>query len=112
MGFQLFLLPSSVTMAAPAPPTVVISAPKTGPAVTAQPIPDEATQPGDYHVWRLVTKSGAKFFNLNPYEVLQVPLSATEDEIKKAFRKVRDFSFNSQCTVVTYPFVAIISASS
>ena len=34
-----------------------------------------------------LTKQGASYFNLNPYEVLQVPPDATADEIKKVYRR-------------------------
>jgi len=41
----------------------------------------------DKQIERL-TKPGAKYLNLNPYEVLQISSKATEDEIKKRFRQL------------------------
>jgi len=37
---------------------------------------------------RLLDKKGAVYFNLNPWEVLQVPLDAEVDEIKKTYRRL------------------------
>eukprot|EP00003_Mantamonas_plastica_P031306 TRINITY_DN8098_c0_g1_i3.p1 TRINITY_DN8098_c0_g1~~TRINITY_DN8098_c0_g1_i3.p1 ORF type:complete len:365 (+),score=115.16 TRINITY_DN8098_c0_g1_i3:64-1095(+) len=33
-------------------------------------------------------RPGAKYFNLNPFHVLQVPLDATDSQIKKSYRKL------------------------
>lgn len=41
----------------------------------------------DKQIERL-TKPGSKYLNLNPYEVLQISPKATDDEIKKCFRKL------------------------
>lgn len=41
----------------------------------------------DKQIERL-TKPGAKYLNLNPYEVLQLSPEATEDQIKKKFRQL------------------------
>ena len=40
----------------------------------------------DKQIERL-TKQGASYFNLNPYEVLQVPPDADIEEIKKVYRR-------------------------
>jgi hypothetical protein len=77
-------------MSTPAVP--VVSAPAGAAAAAAPPVhvpqPNESENPNDYQIWRLVQRPGAKYFNLNPYEVLLLPFTATEEEIKKSYRKV------------------------
>ena len=42
---------------------------------------------GEKQIERL-TKQGSSYFNLNPYEVLQVPNEAKIEEIKKVYRRL------------------------
>lgn len=39
-------------------------------------------------IHRLVSRPGAKYFALNPFEVLNIPWRSTPDEVKKAYKKV------------------------
>lgn len=39
-------------------------------------------------IFRLVNRPGAKFFALNPFEVLNVPWQTPQDEVKKAYKKL------------------------
>jgi len=45
-------------------------------------------KPRDRHVYRLVTRVSAKYFNMNPFEVLQVDYDAELPEVNKAYRKL------------------------